>query len=225
MRLSPIRAENHRLATPRNGVEQRDAGDSPGEPDDDRVVLGQDALVDDVPQQQRVHHRDQRVQRGGDHEGGQRAAVGPRVGDDPADRPLLELLVRHGRVLPEGPHHRHARPRTVHACGNLRPAANSSRRGPERRPPAANRSAHVPPPERRSRWRSACAVRSAAACSSSVRRGAPASSFFVARAVAASGVSSAATRSATAASRSAPGTTRSRRAAVRGPRPRRPCAW
>ena len=63
--------------------------------------------------------------------------------------------------------------------------------------------------DRRSRCNSVCAARSAAACSSSVRPGAPARSFFVARTVAVSCVSSAATRSATAASRSAAGTTAS----------------
>ena len=107
MSPSPIRAEN-----------QRDRCDRYSKPDHDRFVAGQDALVDDLTEQHRVDHRDERVDDGREQEHGQPKLVRLGVADDPADGSWLQLLLGHRWVLPHGPHHADVRP-PVHALENL----------------------------------------------------------------------------------------------------------
>ena len=70
MSPSPIRAENQRMVNPRQASNSATAATGYGKPDHDRLVAGQDAVVDDVPEQHRVDHRDERVEDGGDQEEG-----------------------------------------------------------------------------------------------------------------------------------------------------------
>ena len=109
-------------------VEDRDGRDRAGEHDHDLFVAGQDAVVDDLPQQQGVDDGDHGVDRGGEEEYRQVHPVRPRVAGDPADCARLELLLGDGGVHPEPSHHDHVCP-PVHDQGNLLGAAISSRAG------------------------------------------------------------------------------------------------
>ena len=91
------------MTKPRKASNSATAATADAMPDHDRQVTTQDALVDDRPQQQRVDHRDERVEDGRDQEQGEPQLVRLGVADDPADDSWLQLLLGHRGVLPEGP--------------------------------------------------------------------------------------------------------------------------
>ncbi len=89
-------------------VEHRDARDGQRHRDDDALVAGDDPVVDQLAQQQRVDHGDRRVERRREQVDRQLDAVRPGVAGDPLDRPWLELLLGDRRVHAEPAAHPHA---------------------------------------------------------------------------------------------------------------------
>ena len=123
MRPSPIRAENQRWARVSSASSSASPAASPAMPTTSAGVAAcrmPSSMM--TLQQQRHGHRDHRVERDDDQEQGQRAAVGPGVGGDPADGARLEPLAGDRAVAGERPHRLPAAASTYSRATRLAPA-------------------------------------------------------------------------------------------------------
>ena len=115
----PMRAENQRVANESTAPTSASAATGPGDPQHDRHVLGQDAIVDDALQQQRHGHRDHRGQRGQRQEDDQVQPVGAGIPRDPPHEATAQPLLGH-RLVPRERAHR-VPLSLVHVSGNTSP--------------------------------------------------------------------------------------------------------